>query len=225
MSEDIERRDDANEAGRKGGAGAMAVTMPAQPVARTAVAFWSADTIRWGPAWSGVLVAIGTYLVLLSIGLGSAFAGYKLSNPNYATDVSTFIAIWNLGSLIISGFIGGMVAGRTAALEGMRAGWYEGTIVWALALIFSTLISGFFIFGLAGGLGSFASAAATTVAPGTTAPPTTASLVSAARSAATIISYASWIYLIGAVLTWVAAALGGALGARGHVQTAADETL
>ena len=192
----------------------MAAGMPVTQT-RTALAYWSPDTVRWGPVWSGVLVTLGINLVLLSIGIGSAFAGFNPASATYARDISAYMAIWFAGSLFVALFFGGWVAGRTGALEGMRAGWYQGTIVWALALLFSTLLTSMMLSGAIAGVSSMAPIVARA------APPEAAA--SAARTAASAIAYAAWIFLIASVLQWAAAALGGTWGAAGKVQTAADE--
>lgn len=207
-----ERENTELEAGRKGGAGAMA--MPTTQT-RAAIAYWSPDTVRWGPVWAGVLITLGIYLVLVSIGIGSAFSGFNPSSARYATDISAFLSIWFAASLIVAIFFGGWVAGRAGALLGMRAGWYQGTVVWALVLVFSTLLTGGLTFGLVGGLSSIAQMARTTLPGG----------VAAATNAASAISYAAWIFLIASLLQWAAASLGGWTGAHGKVVTAADEII
>lgn len=207
-------QEQSSEAGRKGGSAAMAAGMPYAET-RAALAYWSPDTIRWGPVWSGLLVTLGVYLVLVSIGIGSAFSGFNPALATYGKDVSVFLSIWTAASLIVAVFIGAWIAGRTGALLGMRAGWYQGTVVWALALLFSTLLVSSFTFGLVGGLSAVTSAARLTV-PGES--------VGAARLAASAIAYTAWVFLIASVLQWGAAVLGGWLGAMGKVQTAADES-
>lgn len=211
-------QEQSSEAGRKGGSAAMAAGMPYAET-RAALAYWSPDTIRWGPVWSGLLVTLGAYLVLVSIGIGSAFSGFNPALASYAKDVSAFLGIWTAASLIVAVFIGAWIAGRTGALLGMRAGWYQGTVVWALALIFATVLVSSFTFGLVGGLGVLVPGRlvqAGVIAGGAE--------VTAARNAASAIAYTAWVYLIASVLQWGAAALGGWLGAMGKIQMAADET-
>jgi len=208
---------DAMQTGHKGGAASMAAGTHVP--ARTALAYWSPDTIRWGAVWSGLLIAMALDLVLISIGIASAFSGYMVTDPNYAADVSMFLSIWMAASLIVSLFIGGWVAGRNGALLGMRAGWYQGTVVWALALIASLLLG---MIVSAGGLGI-----ATNLMPVLTAASgdgmmSAAETTAAATRAAQTISIAAWIFLIASVLQWGAASLGGWFGARGHVVEEAD---
>lgn len=212
------------EAGRKGGVAAAAGVPLAET--RTVVAYWSPDTIRWGPVWSGLLVTLGIYMALSAIGIGWAFGNYTASDPNYAVNAFTFLAIWSAAAMMVALFFGGWIAGRAGALLGMRMGWYQGTIVWALALVFSTLLGIVFVSGLIGGFANLSSliAGITQASPGGAAvsPVETTSVV---RAIAGAISYAAWIYLVAAIIQWAVAAIGGWIGAAGKVQTIADEVL
>lgn len=190
---------------------------------RTAVAYWSPDTVRWGPVWSGVVVALAVDLLLMAIGIGSAFAAFDPANAEAANDFARFMAIWSAASLIVATFIGGWIAGRNGALLGMRAGWFQGTVVWALVLLASLLLSSLITAGVIGSASNLVPVALRAV-PGVAADPglSQAQIASAARNAAEAISYAAWIFLIGSLVAWGAGALGGWLGARGNVVTEAD---
>ena len=220
-----ERREniDVRQAGRKGGAASMAAAGMPATAQRTAVAYWSPDTIRWGPVWSGVLVALAVDLVLMAIGIGSAFASFDPARAASANDLARFMAIWSAASLIVATFIGGWIAGRNGAFLGMRAGWYQGTVVWALVLLASLLLSSLITAGMIGGASNLMPVAMRAV-PGAAANANVsqAELAATARDAARAISYAAWIFLIGALVAWGAGALGGWWGASGNVADEAD---
>lgn len=220
-----ERRDDIDvrQTGRKGGSASMAATGVPAAAQRTAVAYWSPDTIRWGPVWSGFLVALAVHLILVAIGIGSAFAAYDPASAEFLTNVATFLAIWMAASLIVATFIGGWIAGRNGAFLGMRAGWYQGTVVWALLLLASLLVSSLAAGGVLGGAGNLMPVVMRAL-PGNipTVQLSQAEAVNAARNAANAISYAAWIFFIGALVQWGAGALGGWLGAKGNVAEDAD---
>lgn len=217
-----EAREKAHEAGMKGGAAAMAAGVPYTET-RAALAYWSPDTIRWGPVWSGLLVTFGIHFVLAAIGVGSAFGGYNAASPNFFANVAAFLSVWLAASMIVAVFFGGWVAGRSGAKLGMRQGWLQGTIVWALMLLFSLAISSMFLSGAVGSITSLSPLAARMIPAGGGVSVSSAQAVTASRVVAGTIAYAAWVYLIATVLQWVAAALGGWAGARGHVQEAAVE--
>ena len=219
-----QERPDDNQAGRKGGVASIAATgMVTAAAQRTALAYWSPDTIRWGPVWSGFLVALAIDLVLVALGIGSAFAAYDPASPSFMTDIAMFLSVWMAASLIVSTFIGGLVAGRNGAFLGMRVGWYQGTIVFALALLASLVVSSLAIGGMLGGASNLMPMVMRAL-PGSvpTMQITEAEALAAARNAASVISYAARVFFIGAIVQWGAGALGGWLGARGHVVDEAD---
>lgn len=218
-----ERRDDIDirPSGRKGGAASMAAGMPAA-AQRTAVAYWSPDTIRWGPVLSGVVVALAVHLVLSAIGVASAFSAYDPASETFAADMATFLSVWMAASLIVATFIGGWIAGRNGALLGMRAGWYQGTVVWALVLLSSLALGAVMAAGALGNVGNLIPVAMRTMPGAQAANLSEAQMIAAARNAAQAISYAAWIFLVGAIVQWGAGALGGWIGAKDNVVDEAD---
>ncbi len=223
MEQERRENTEVRQTGRKGGAASMAASGMPAAAQRTAVAYWSPDTIRWGPVWSGVLVALAVDLVLMAIGIASAFASFDPASASSANDMARFMAIWSAASLIAATFIGGWIAGRNGAFLGMRAGWFQGTVVWALVLLASLLLSSLIATGMIGSASNLVPAAMRSVSVSAAgADMNQAQLASAARDAARAISYAAWLFLIGAVVAWGAGALGGWWGASGNVVDEAD---
>lgn len=201
------------ESGRKGGAASMAAGMPVT-TERAGVAVMTRDLVRWGPIWAGLLLALGIQLVLGAIGLAVALGSNNPAAANYGERVASTLSIWNAISALIALFIGGYVAGRMAAVLGLRNGLTQGSVVWALALLLGVLLSAF---GVAGVLGA---------ATNTTALITrglnlgTPEAQRAVQNAVT----GTWWFVVGAVLAWLAAAGGGILGAAAHRETVAEDT-
>lgn len=199
------REEGVEEVGRKGGAASMAAGMPLEREA--AVAMGMRDLVRWGPIWAGLLTALGLQIVLGSIGLAVALSSYNTTAANYAQRVSSTLSIWSVVSALIALFVGGYIAGRMAAVLGMRNGLVQGTVVWALALLLGVVLSAF---GIAGLLSAVNTTPFLSRAQGLTAP----EQASLARNAAS----GAWWFVVGSVLAWIAAAGGGVLGAAAHTE-------
>lgn len=126
--------------------------------------------IAWGGVWSGLLVAVGVFLLLSVLGLaiGVSAADVDPSQDSNAKSLGIGAAVWSGLTLLISLFIGGMVATRTGMVYDRASGMIEGVLVWVLAIILliylassgiSMLTSG--VFGALGGVTRGATAAVT----------------------------------------------------------------
>ncbi len=202
-----ERREeiDVEETGRKGGAASMAAGMP-YAEERAAAMYGTRDLIRWGPIWAGLLLAMGIQLVLGLIGAAIALSSYDPAAANYGERVANFTGIWSAISALIALFVGGYVAGRMAAVLGLRNGLVQGSVVWALALILSVLLSAL---GAAGIFGAAANLSPALARGLDVSGPEGRALVNTAINTA-------WWSVIGAILAWIAAAVGGVLGTAAH---------
>lgn len=202
-----ERREeiDVEETGRKGGAASMAAGMP-YAEERAGVAYGTRDLVRWGPIWAGLLIALGIQLVLGLIGAAIALSAYNPGTANYANQVASFTGIWSAISALIALFVGGYIAGRMAAVLGLRNGLVQGSVVWALALVASIVLSGLGAAGLLGAMNNVTGALARGL---NVSGPEGRALVNSAINA-------TWWTVVGAILAWIAAALGGVLGAAAH---------
>jgi len=208
---------DPDEGGRKGGSASMSMGMQLTET-KAAVAYWSRDTIRWGPVWSGLLVTLGIYVVLAMLGTAIGLSTY---NPGAGGSTAGFIGIWMGVSMIVALFFGGWVSGREAAFLGMRQGWYQATIVWALALLAGLILTSFVSVGAASGITNMSPIIARMMPAGTAVSTSAAS--AAARTAASGAAYAAWLLFVAAVVQWLAAIFGGWAGARNHVMEAPVE--
>jgi len=153
--------------------------------------------LQWGPVWAGLVGAFGLLLVLgllgLAVGLGTA--------RNATTgQLGTASLIWGVIITLVSFFVGGWIAGRTASYPSSSfAGFIIGSIVWALGTALAVLLTAMGVGGVVGtALSIFGvpSTTGVTPAPGT---------LNAAQTAAVGT-------LIGLVLAYIASVLGGIAG-------------
>ncbi len=166
------------------------------------------DRVRWGPILAGLLTALGTFLLLstlaLTIGVLAAPRGTDAEDAGAAAGiVSAVIAL-------LSFFVGGLVAARTAAIDGRTTGALNGFLVWALGILLILVLAAFGLgqlFGAAGDLfGQYRSIGSPTpdVDP---------------SNAATALRNGALGAFLGLALPAAAATLGGFLGARETTDT------
>lgn len=107
----------------------------------------SGTRVSWGGIWAGVLVALGTMLLLSLLGLAvgiaagnaaGAGAGANFNNGNTGNvspgTVGTAAAIWSGISLLISLFLGGLASTRMGRIWDRGTGMFQGALVWVLTL-------------------------------------------------------------------------------------------
>jgi hypothetical protein len=107
--------------------------------------------ISWGAVFAGVVVALGTQLLLnmLGIGIGAATLNPVGGDNPSATSLSIGAGIWFAISGILAALAGGYAAGRLAGVaNGSTAGWH-GLTTWALA----TLLIFYLLGSTVGGIG------------------------------------------------------------------------
>ena len=90
--------------------------------------------VSWGGVWSGVLVVIGTLLLLTTLGLAVGISAADPQNTD-ASALGTGAAIWTGVTLLIALFLGGMAATRLGLVFDKAAGAFEGALVWVLSFL------------------------------------------------------------------------------------------
>jgi hypothetical protein len=153
------------------------------------------DRVRWGPILAGMVATLATILLLnvlgLAVGLSSLGPGGSL------TSLATGAGIWSAITALIAFFVGGWMAGRTAAptsmVDNSFPGLLNGAMVWAATLVLLLLLVAI---GAGGALGLFGASF---------------SSITSAISQGTAVSSA-WGIFIALILTLAAALLGGWLG-------------
>lgn len=93
------------------------------------------DRIRWGPIWAGIVVAVGSYLILqlLLVAVGAVDLG----------DAGTDEAIWSGIAALIAFFIGGLATGATSMWQGVDDGIIHGIVMWFAALVLLIVLAAF----------------------------------------------------------------------------------
>ncbi len=115
-------------------------------------AFLRSDGMRvsWGGVFSGVLIAVGLLLLLTALGVA---IGISAADPGQtdAGTLGTGAGIWGALSLLVSLFVGGMAATRLAAITDRTTGFFEGALVWVVAMLLMLYMAGSGISMLASG--------------------------------------------------------------------------
>jgi hypothetical protein len=207
--EEARREVSKEEAGSKGGA-MEAAFPPRVYVAEPEVekGLWLKDRVRWGPIWAGLVIALTTQLLLSALGVAIGIQGLMPVPGAISTTAASTLGIWMAVSALISLFLGGLAAARFAGIAGTWNGVWNGVILWALALVLGTVAAslgasgllGYFGRGFGGPFGAMPGMSAT----------------EAQRALAAASTGATW-FIVGSILGLIAAAIGGAIGARAEV--------
>jgi MFS family permease len=156
-------------------------------------------------------------LLGLAIGLTTVNAGDAAASGTLPDNSGTATAIWGALSAIISFFLGGFVAGRTASVFSRGWGSLNGAMVFLIGVPLMLWLASQ---GLGAMMGSF-SAFAGDIANNAQNTAQNTSPVEVARTAEQVRNGA-WGSLLAALLGLGAATLGGSMGTRRHVELEAD---
>jgi len=115
------------------------------------------DSIRWGPILAGLVTALATLLFLTVIGVAlglSALGGDNNPQNNNPQTWGTAAGIWGGLTLLVSFFLGGWMAGRTAVAPLESNGVINGFVTGAATLLLLVWLA---TTAITGALGFFAS--------------------------------------------------------------------
>jgi hypothetical protein len=159
------------------------------------------DRVRWGPVWTGVVVAIGVYLLLqlMLVATGAIDLGVA----------ETADAWWTAAAALIAFFIGGLTTGASAIWDRIEDGILHGVVLWAVSIVALLVLSaaaGGLALGALDATGAF-DAVTVDLEEGTIEGIETAIGAEDAEQAA------SWV-LLGLTAALIAAVLGGIAGAK-----------
>jgi len=180
------------------------------------------NRVQWGPIVAGLLSAIASMLVLTVLGVAIGASAFEPRSSGET--IGTSAAIWGAVSAIVSFFIGGWVAAKTAAVGGHFAGLMNGLMVGAAGLALILYLTGSGLGNLFGTIGANIGDIATVAQDeaeqqGVTADEAqseadaaAADLEATARGSFDEIEDAAWGTLGGLVLALGAAGLGGLVG-------------
>lgn len=144
----------------------------------TAISIHNADrlpiyAVRWGAIFASLAVGLSVHLLLMLLGVASGLTAVDTGAASDASARSLTVAagVWNTVSMLISAFIGGLVAGRACGLRRLTDGMIHGAIAWGATTLLLTILT-------TGAFGTAASRMFSAVAP------TVSSQVSEANPAA-----------------------------------------
>lgn len=93
--------------------------------------------VAWSSVWSGLLIAVGIFLLLTVLGLaiGISAADVGPGTDGNARGLGLGAAVWSGATLLIALFFGGLVATRTGMVYDRAAGITEGFLIWVLSIL------------------------------------------------------------------------------------------
>jgi len=171
------------------------------------------DKIRWGPIFAGLMTTIVSMLVLSVLGLAIGLSAFEVTSDG--SDVGTAAAIWTALSALISFFLGGWVAGKTASVHGDDNALLNGLMVGATALALILWLTSTGLGNLLGGLGTNIADIARVGQDQVQSGQATGAADQARQTAVNAYDEArnsAWGTLAGLVLALGAAAVGGVVG-------------
>ncbi len=182
------------------------------------------DTVRWGPIFAGIVVAVVSQLMLSA--LGTAIGALAVGEATSRT-IGTSLGIWAIISLLISLFLGGWVMSSSCGPMNSKTAMMNATIMWATTIVLSAWLLTTGITGTFGVLASSAGGAAGEVLnqvqePGGAAVPSQDQVAQAVPDVTTAeadeygqtASKAGFTFLIGSLLGLAAAMIGATVGAK-----------
>ncbi len=97
--------------------------------------------VSWGGVWGGVLVSLGSLILLSALGVA---VGMSAVNPDTADPqkLATIAGVWGAVSLLASLFLGGLVSTRTGMIYDRATGMFEGALVWVVSMLLMAAFAG-----------------------------------------------------------------------------------
>ena len=90
------------------------------------------DRVRWAAIFAGLFTTVTTF-ILLSV-LGLAIGATTFTPGDNLAGFGTGAGIWSAASALIAFFIGGLIAARSAAVNGRGNGALNGAMVWIVLI-------------------------------------------------------------------------------------------
>jgi hypothetical protein len=92
------------------------------------------DSVRWGPIFAGIVVAVVCQLLLSA--LGGVVAGFSAGEAT-AGSIGTGFGIWAVLSLLVSLFLGGWIMATSCGPMRSKTAMLNAIIMWATTLVLS----------------------------------------------------------------------------------------
>lgn len=97
--------------------------------------------VEWNGVWAGFLVFVGLGMLLMFLVLGIGFSSVNPLNGASWASMGSGVAIWSVIALLISTFVGALVAGQTPPAS-RRHGMMKGLVLWGLVMLSTLLMAG-----------------------------------------------------------------------------------
>jgi hypothetical protein len=97
--------------------------------------------VSWGGIWSGVLVTLGSLILLGALGVA---VGMSAVDPDTADAqrLATIAGIWGAASLLAALFLGGFASTRVGMVYDRATGLFEGSLVWVVSVLLMAAFAG-----------------------------------------------------------------------------------
>jgi hypothetical protein len=161
------------------------------------------DSVRWGPIFAGFVTSLSLFILLSLLALGLGMTAADATNAGESAGPAAGIVAAVVGLLAFA--IGGFIAGRSSAVAGRGAGALNGFLVWALGITAILLLGALGLSGLLGAAGDIFGQLQQTSVPNVQVDP---------NQAADGVRNSAFVGFVSLALPALAAATGGALGAR-----------
>jgi hypothetical protein len=170
------------------------------------------DRVQWGPIAAGLATTIGTMVILTVLGIAVGASVLDRNAPG--EDIGTWAAIWGAASAVVSFFLGGVVAAKSAAVAGPGTGMLNGLMVGFAAIALILWLTGMGLGSLFGTVGANLDDVSTAILDTAGAEEAVDEAQSAVseqelRASFDEVEDGAWWTLAGLVLAVGAAALGG----------------
>ena len=176
------------------------------------------DRVRWGPIFSGLVIAIATQLVLSALGAAIGLSSIAGSGAprSISGNVGTNVGIWSIISLLISLGVAGWVTARACGPMNRNTALLNGAILWATTLTIGSWLLANGVAGTFGVIAANAGEAINQAQQGGVDLPNQAPNVTAqdTRNIAGNAAKAGWSFLFGSLLGLVASMVGASAGTR-----------
>ena len=160
--------------------------------------------VRWGAVIAGLFLAISTQIVLGLLGIAIGLSSVDMRVPNPLSGFGESAGAWTVGSALVSLFVGGYAASKLACAVSRKEGVLAGILTWATSLVACLWM-------VFAGL----HAADTVVRPPALGPLSAPRIERMAQAPSGATMKGHWFALGGALVSLMAAMMGGAMGAAG----------
>lgn len=99
--------------------------------------------LSWGSIFGGVFVALGVWIMLLTLGMAIGLTAVDSDNLATAKNAATGTGIGSVIALFLSLLVGGLVAARTAGIVDRGTGALHGAVLWGFTTLAGILVLGF----------------------------------------------------------------------------------